>query len=263
MSDTIRIEQLTIGYRRTARKTPVAVATGLNATLMPGRLTCLLGRNGIGKSTLLRTVTGYQRPLEGRVCIGNLNLHAVSKSRRARLVSVVLTEKTDTDRLTVAELVAMGRHPYTGFWGTLGDNDRQIVDRSMQLLGITGLSQRLIGNLSDGERQKVMIAKALAQQTDSIILDEPTAFLDYPSRIEMMEMLARLAREQQKNILVATHEWDLARQLSDQLWLMTSATNGQTVLETGTPEELRSTPMLQPFFTIGRQENADPCTKEM
>lgn len=191
------------------------MASALTAALRKGELTCLLGPNGIGKSTLLRTLSAFQPKLGGSVGINGREIADYSDKELSRLIGVVLTEKPDVQQMTVRELVELGRSPYTGFWGTLDDDDRQVVSQSLRLVGIERLAPRLVHTLSDGERQKVMIAKALAQQTPVILLDEPTAFLDYPSKKEMFQMLAQLCHEQGKAVLVSTHDLDIALPIAD------------------------------------------------
>ena len=229
-AETIILKDLSIGYR-TKNATRV-VAAGINAAICRGELTCLLGANGVGKSTLLRTLSAFQPALSGEVLISDagtsltshlLPLTSLSDKDLSRLIGVVLTEKPDVKNMTVRELVALGRSPYTGFWGTLHQHDWQVVDAAIDQVRISGLSERMVHTLSDGERQKVMIAKALAQQTPVIFLDEPTAFLDFPSKVEMMQLLRRLAREAQKTIFLSTHDFELALQVADRLWLMEAA----------------------------------------
>ena len=234
------------------------VASDINATLHSGRLTCLIGANGIGKSTLLRTLSAFQPPLAGEITIQNpshapilISAHPMTRSQEkvlSRLIGVVLTEKPDVQNMTVFELVGLGRSPYTGFWGRLNNDDKQIVAESLQLVGIESLKDRLIQTLSDGERQKTMIAKALAQQTPVIYLDEPTAFLDYPSKVEMLTLLRRLARETEKTIFLSTHDMELALQIADELWLMTKDTSDATDLIIGTPIELATNGSLSHFI---------------
>ena len=241
---TIILENLSIGYRTKAGTR--VVAEGLQAAVCSGELTCLLGANGIGKSTLLRTLSAFQPALSGEVLIntsltshlspltsGFSPLTSLSDKELSRLIGVVLTEKPDIRNMTVRELVALGRSPYTGFWGTLHDQDWQVVDEAIDAVRIGQLRERMVHTLSDGERQKVMIAKALAQQTPIIFLDEPTAFLDFPSKVEMMQLLRRLAKEGQKTIFLSTHDFELALQVADRLWLMEA-----NQLNVGTPREL-------------------------
>ena len=171
------------------------VAEGIDAAIRSGELTCLLGANGVGKSTLLRTLSAFQPKLGGEIMIAGKEIEAYTDKELSQTIGVVLTEKPDIRNMTVRELVALGRSPYTGFWGTLHDEDWQVVDEAIDAVRISSLRERMVHTLSDGERQKVMIAKALAQQTPVIFLDEPTAFLDFPSKVEMMQLLRRLARE--------------------------------------------------------------------
>ena len=241
MTETILLRELSIGY--STKTGQHVVASALTAALRKGELTCLLGPNGIGKSTLLRTLSAFQPKLGGSVSINGREIADYSDKELSRLIGVVLTEKPDVQQMTVRELVELGRSPYTGFWGTLDDDDRQVVSHSLRLVGIERLAPRLVHTLSDGERQKVMIAKALAQQTPVIYLDEPTAFLDFPSKVEMMQLLARLAREEQKTIFLSTHDVELALQLADQLWLMQPGG-----LSVGTPSELAQRGVLSAFI---------------
>ena len=236
-SETIRLSNLSIGYR--GKNGTRVVATGISAAIRSGELTCLLGANGVGKSTLLRTLSAFQPKLDGEVLIEGQEIATFSDKELSRLIGVVLTEKPDIKNMSVRELVALGRSPYTGFWGTLHEDDWQVVDEAIRAVRIEPLRERLIHTLSDGERQKVMIAKALAQQTPVIFLDEPTAFLDFPSKVEMMQLLRRLAREQQKTIFLSTHDFELALQVADTLWLMEP--QGFSV---GSPRELADTGAL-------------------
>ena len=254
----IELKDLTIGY--TQKNNTKVVASGINATLHSGRLTCLIGANGIGKSTLLRTLSAFQPPLSGEIFIDNespIPLSTLTDKQLSRLIGVVLTEKPDVQNMTVFELVGLGRSPYTGFWGRLNEEDKEVVKESLRLVGIESLQDRLIQTLSDGERQKTMIAKALAQQTPVIYLDEPTAFLDYPSKVEMLTLLRHLARETGKTIFLSTHDMELALQIADELWLMTTenpSNNGlcqnpkETTLIIGTPRELAVNGSLSHFI---------------
>ena len=207
----ITTNRLTVGYRGHR------VVEDISLSLPCGRLVCLLGPNGAGKSTLLRTLCGFQPPIAGTVTISGSDITTMSAAEVARLVSVVLTDRPLTSSLTAAEMVGMGRAPYTGFWGRLSDDDRRLVSEAMQTVGIAPLATRRMSQLSDGELQKVMIAKALAQHTPVIVLDEPTAFLDYPSKVAVMKTLARLAHDEGKTILMSTHDLELAAQLGDEL----------------------------------------------
>ena len=224
----ITLHSLTVGYRSgKALRTLNRPATEHAAC---GTLTCLIGPNGAGKSTLLRTIAAFQPPTGGSACIGGRDVAAMSPAERAKAMAVVLTERPSLTHTTVEELVAMGRAPYTGFWGRPTEADRAIVRRALALVGIEPLAARAVATLSDGERQKAMIAKALAQQTPVVLLDEPTAFLDYPSKVEAMLLLSRLAHEEHKAVLLSTHDLELALQTADRLWLL----NGPAAHDGGT-----------------------------
>ncbi len=249
--ETIILKELSIGYH--AKNGTRTVAEGINAAIRQGELTCLLGANGVGKSTLLRTLSAFQPKLGGEIIIRSQEsgdrsqeIDTLTDKELSRMIGVVLTEKPDIRNMTVRELVALGRSPYTGFWGTLHDDDWQVVDEAIDAVRIDGLRERMVHTLSDGERQKVMIAKALAQQTPVIFLDEPTAFLDFPSKVEVMQLLRRLAIEAQKTIFLSTHDFELALQVADKLWLMEIGDRSQNTgdgrqesgVSIGTPREL-------------------------
>ena len=239
----IETTDLTIGYSPEGKSRNI-VHESLQLQLFAGELTSLLGLNGAGKSTLLRTICGFQPALAGFININGRRLSDYSHSELSRIIGVVLTEKTNAGGITVNELVALGRHPYTGFFGRLKHEDKLIVAESLESVGMTHKSTCYVSELSDGERQKVMIAKVLAQQCPVIILDEPTAYLDVTSRIETISLLRSLAIEQQKAILLSTHDLDLAIQMSDCLWLQEK----QRPMVCGTPEDLILNGSFGSFF---------------
>ena len=239
---TIQIQQLSIGYP--SKRGVRVVAEGISGAIRSGELTCLLGANGVGKSTLLRTLSAFQPKIGGEVLIQGRDLSGYNDKELSRLIGVVLTEKLDIRNMTVRELVSLGRSPYTDFWGNYSKDDLQIVDESIRLVGIEDLSRRPIQTLSDGERQKVMIAKALAQQTPVIYLDEPTAFLDYPSKVEVLQLLRRICSEAGKTVFLSTHDVELALQLADTVWLMTRE-QGVTI---GSPQQLAREGVLARFI---------------
>lgn len=241
--ETIHIRQLTTGYPE--KGGTKIVARDINATINSGELTCLLGANGVGKSTLLRTLSAFQPAISGDIEILGKKLSLYKDKELSTVIGVVLTEKCTLRNMTVEELVGMGRSPYTGFWGVLSKEDQQIVDNAISLVKIEDLKSRMLHTLSDGERQKVMIAKALAQETPVIFLDEPTAFLDFPSKVEIMQLLHRLSRTTRKTIFLSTHDLELALQIADKIWLMDKDT-GVTI---GTPEDLSIDGHLSNFFS--------------
>lgn len=208
----ITLSHLSVGY-----KVGHAVVSDVNLTLQSGQLACLIGENGVGKSTLLKTLTGFLPKLGGSLLLDGKDISEFSQRALARQISIVLTQKPDVQNLTVEEIIGLGRSPYTGFFGKLHAYDQQIVDESITAVGIEKLKNRMIQTLSDGERQKVMIAKALAQQTPVIFLDEPTAFLDFSSKVETFQLLQRMAHEMGKLVLLSTHDLELAVRFSDTL----------------------------------------------
>ena len=203
------LQSLSIGYSHKV------IAADINAQIKGGELTCLIGRNGTGKSTLMRTLAGFLKPLGGSALLDGRDVGRLSPAERSHLISVVLTDRVDIDGMRVKDLVSVGRQPYTGFFGKMSSDDEEVVSRAIADVGMTDFAGRQVNSLSDGERQKVMIAKALAQQTPVILLDEPTAFLDYPSKKEMFQMLSQLCHEQGKAALVSTHDLDIALPIAD------------------------------------------------
>ena len=206
----IRISHLSVGYSPS-----LPVISDINIEVKSGQLTCLIGENGVGKSTLLKTLAGFLPKMGGDLLLDNRDIHSFSQRELARQVSIVLTQKPDVQNLTTEEIIGLGRSPYTGFFGRLRADDRAVVDDAITAVGIEKLRGRMIQTLSDGERQKVMIAKALAQQTPVILLDEPTAFLDFPSKAETFQSLRSMAHERDKIILLSTHDLELAVRFAD------------------------------------------------
>ena len=233
----IELHNLTVGYGTKA------ILSDINQTLEPGRLVCLLGSNGVGKSTILRTLAGFLQPLAGKVLLDGKDLSSLSLSQRSKTVSIVLTERVEVPYMKVADLVGMGRSPYTGFFGKFTKEDKQIVGEAIEMVGISCLAERTIDTLSDGERQKAMLAKALAQQTPIILLDEPTAFLDFHAKISTLRLMQKLAHETNKIILMSTHDVEMALRLSDLLWIVQDGK-----IQTGTTASLTESGILRQFL---------------
>lgn len=229
----LKAEGLDIGYRP-RQGTPRVVAANLELHLHAGEVVCLLGPNGVGKSTLLRTLVGMQPPLAGRVWLDGADLTHLNPREVARRLSVVLTERIEVGQLTAYALVALGRHPHTDWTGRLSPRDEEIARWALEAVDAVTLAARQVHELSDGERQRVMVARALAQEPLLMVLDEPTAFLDLPRRVEMMRLLRRLARETNRALLLSTHDLDLALRSADALWLL--APGG--TMHGGAPEDL-------------------------
>ncbi|MBN2596103.1 MAG: ABC transporter ATP-binding protein [Marinifilaceae bacterium] len=234
----LHIRNLSIGYGSKI------VAGNLSAIIPSGELICLLGSNGTGKSTLMRSICGFQPVLGGLILIDNQEVHQLNEKELSKQIAVVLTDRVVVPNANVQELVGYGRSPYTGMLGRLNAADKIIVARAMEQCGIAHKKDSLLTSLSDGERQKAFIAKALAQDTPLIILDEPTAFLDLPARVEIMQLLRDIANTSGKSILMSTHDLDLALQLSDRLWLLQ---NGGPLI-TGSPEDLLLKNAFQKMF---------------
>lgn len=224
---------LMIGYQSGRNKTK-AVAGPLDLDLYAGQLICLLGPNGCGKSTLLRTISGLQHPLKGGIELEGKNIKQLRPAQVAKKISLVLTDNVRSGNLDVYSLISLGRYPHSGWLGVLTASDKQIINQAVEATGTGEFLGRKVDSLSDGECQKVMLARAMAQDTPLIILDEPTAHLDLPSRIQLMRLLHQLAKETNKAILLSTHELDLALQVADQIWLMSRGGH----LDAGLPEEL-------------------------
>jgi iron complex transport system ATP-binding protein len=228
----LQTRDLRIGYRNRRRADKV-IAADLNLNLDSGRLVCLLGPNGAGKSTLMRTLAGMQAKLGGKVLLEGSEVSTLQPEMLAKKLSIVLTERVNAGLLSAYALVALGRYPYTDWRGRLTEADETIVQRALVAVGAEGLAASPVSELSDGERQKVMIARALAQETPLMMLDEPTAYLDLPHRVEIMQILRRLAHDRGRAVLLSTHDLDLALRSADEIWLMT---NGR--LFSGAPEDL-------------------------
>lgn len=228
----LEMERLSVGYRR--RGKPVPILQGIEARAEAGELICLLGANGAGKSTLLRTLMGFQSPLAGRVLIEGQSLAGMSRREVARYVSAVVTERVAVGQLRAYDLVAIGRYPYTDWAGRLGPEDHEAVREAIDAAGATTLALRRVNELSDGERQRVMIARALAQNPRLLLLDEPTAFLDVRGRVSLVSMLKRLARESRLTVIMATHEIEHVLRQADTLWMI----DPERKLVVGAPEDL-------------------------
>ncbi len=245
MSLILNTQNLSIGYSKKKNKTIVQAT--LNLELKAGEMVCLIGQNGCGKSTLLRTLAGLQKALSGKVLVQNKELSRIKIHEKAKLLALVLTDRVDIDSATVADIVRMGRQPYCNWWGNLSEADTKMVTDAIAMVHLEHKAECYLNELSDGERQRVMIAKALAQDTPLILLDEPTAHLDLPNRVEIMLLLHKLAHQTGKSVIISTHELDIALQAADRIWLMTSAG-----VESGVPEDL----VLQGHFHDAFQSKA-------
>jgi iron complex transport system ATP-binding protein len=232
-ASVVKLENVDVGYRHRGRKQHV-VAKDISVSLRMGEFVCLLGPNGAGKSTLIRTIAGTQPPLAGSIRLDGKSLSSYSARELAQRMSLVLTQGAAVGMMSSATLVSLGRYPFTNWSGRLAAHDVEAVRQAMAAVGIEKLAHRPVCELSDGERQKVMIARALAQDPQVMILDEATAFLDLPRRVEFIHLLGRLAKAGQRAILLATHDLDLALRCADRLWLLPPG----GPLQQGAPEDL-------------------------
>lgn len=214
---------LSVGYYTSARSLIVPLSN-VSLELDTSRLTCIVGNNGSGKSTLIRTMAGLQKPVAGSVSL-NLpqcchDIHSLDPRQLSRYVSVVLTDRLYYDNLTAFDVVSTGRSPYNGLFASLSEEDLNIIRYSFEVTGTANLQHRMMNELSDGERQKILVAKSIAQQTPVILLDEPSAFLDYQSKTELMRLLARLAHEEGRTILISSHDLDIVGKTADIFWVI-------------------------------------------
>ncbi len=219
---SIQVQSLTAGYR--SRRQQTSVLSEVNLTVAPHDLVAIIGSNGAGKSTLLRTLTGVQPPLSGDVCIGGMSLRSLSAKDRAKQIAVVSTERVDVAMLRVEEVVGLGRHPHTGWTATLGSDDQQIVERCIAQVRAESLTGRFFSSLSDGEKQRVTIARALAQEPSILVLDEPTAFLDPRAKARLMALVTELINTSDLSVLLATHDLDLVVPKATQTWIVGAGT---------------------------------------
>ncbi len=238
MPPIIQTRNLSIGYGKHIVKDKLEISAE------EGELICLIGTNGSGKSTLLRTLSGLQKPISGSINISEKDIKSLSQQALSTTIALVLTEKIDIEKLTVEELVAFGRYPHTNWAGKLSAKDKEIVNGVIEQVNLTHKAKSYINQISDGEKQRAVIAKALAQDTPLIMLDEPTAHLDLPNRIEIMMLLKKLSKETNKTFILSTHELDLAVQISDKIWLFTP----ENKLHIGIPEDLMVGGIFQETF---------------
>jgi len=251
----IRLNTLTVGYR--SNKEQKILLSSISANLFSGEIIALMGSNGSGKSTLLRTLTGFQQPLSGEVLLNDWNISDFSMREKARFISFVSTEPVRVGNMTVFDLVGLGRYQFSGLWGNLSGEDIEMVNRCIALTGVKGFENRQLNSLSDGERQRAMIARALAQDTPVMVLDEPTAFLDVRNKYEIIHLLRKLAREQQKSVIFSTHDFSISLGMADKIWLI----EDQKLCE-GAPEDLALNDRFQSLFS-GSQIAFHPETGEI
>lgn len=236
----LKTKDLLIGYKEKAILPPI------NITLDESSLIALIGPNGAGKSTLFKTLTAHIKPLGGSIELFGKDLSSYSPKQKASLIGLVLTERPDDMFLKVYDVVASGRCPYTNFFGKLEKKDKDIIHESLEIVGITNLIDRYFDTLSDGEKQKVMIAKTIAQNTPVIFMDEPTAFIDYPSKIELFSLMRMLAKERNKTIIFSSHDLELLLRYTDDIWIISKGKK----LISGKKNELLDQGIIKEYFNL-------------
>ncbi|MDY4754126.1 MAG: ABC transporter ATP-binding protein [Candidatus Faecousia sp.] len=242
MEPYFKTEDLAVGYDGKA------LIHHINILLEKGKILTLVGPNGGGKSTILKSITRHLQTISGRVFVGGQDLRQWQPRQLARQVAVVLTERVRPELTTCAQVVAMGRYPYTGVFGRLSDEDRQAVYRALERVHALDLAQRDFASLSDGQRQRILLARALCQEPEVIVLDEPTAYLDIHYKIELLEILREMAQEQGITVLLSLHEIDLAAKVSDYLLCV----RGETVAALGTPEQVLQSGAVESLYSMER-----------
>ena len=238
MKEVLRTIGLKIGYKGHALMPPI------DAVLHEGEAVALVGANGSGKTTFFKTLTGNLKPLEGQVELCGKPLESYAPNERAKRFSLVLTEKPDDLFLKVFDIVAAGRYPHSGLMAKLHEEDYKLIKVNLQIVGVDHLIDRDFVSLSDGEKQKVMIAKALVQDTPIIYMDEPTAFLDYPSKVELMLLIERLAKDEKKTILYSSHDLELLMKHSEKLWVVAK----EKPMVIGEPQKLLEEKVLEEYL---------------
>lgn len=245
MDTLMHIEHLSVGYRAH----PKPLVSGFDADLPGGKCVMLVGRNGTGKSTMLRTIAGIHEPLGGTVNLDGSPMASLSANSRARRVSMVFSPRNVTRNLTVLELVELGRIPYTGRLGKMSGSDRAIVQEAIDSCGLVDLQHKKLNSVSDGEMQKAMIARALAQDTQLMLLDEPTAYLDLGNKIAITELLARLCEEKEKTVIFSSHDLPVSLRVAHEVWFL----DGNGGVWRGSPSQLAEeglASLLAPGFEL-------------
>lgn len=240
----LKTRDLSIGYGKKV------LNNAINATLEKGDFTALIGPNGAGKSTLFKTFSGTIKPINGDIVMFGKDIRSYTPKERASLLSIVLTTRPDEMFMKVYDVVKAGRFPYTNLFGKLQEKDRNIIEESLEIVGIKALENRYFNTLSDGEKQKVMIAKAIAQDTPLILLDEPTSFLDYPSKIELFNIMRMLTEEKRKTILFSSHDLELLLRYTKKLWILSP----DKPFISGNPESMINDGIIKEYFNLKSNE---------
>lgn len=245
MTEILKTRDLSIGYDKKI------LATDVNVTLDKGDFIAIIGPNGAGKSTLFKTMSGTLNPIHGNITLFGKDIKSYTPKERASLLSIVLTSRPDDMFMRVYDVVAAGRFPYTNMFGKLQKKDIDIIEESLEIIGIKTLKNRYFNTLSDGEKQKVMIAKAITQDTPLILLDEPTSFLDYPSKIELFGIMKMLTEEKGKTILFSSHDLELLLRYTKKLWILSP----DKPFVAGDTESLLNDGIIKKYFNLESNES--------
>lgn len=237
----VEVQKLTIGYHG------MSLIRDISFSLQKGEILTVIGPNGAGKSTFLKSMAGQLAPLGGRVLLGGEELSCLTRRERAKRVAFVFTDRLRSEYLTCFEVVASGRYPYTGSFGLLSDHDREVIREGMELMQVEGLRDREMKTLSDGQRQRVLLARAFCQEPELLLLDEPTSFLDIRYKLELLSLLKEMKRKRDMTVILSLHELELADRISDKLLCLK---NG-CVDRFGTPEDIFSDDYIRQLFDIG------------
>ena len=240
MSTHFSTQNLAVGYKQKI------LIGGISLTLSPGKILTLIGPNGAGKSTILKTITRQLEPIRGTVFIGEAPIQDISNRDFAKKTAVVLTERVHPELMSCADVVAMGRYPYTDMFGRLTVHDKEVVRRSLEQVHALDLADRDFSTLSDGQRQRILLARAICQEPEIIVLDEPTAYLDIHYKIELLDILRKMAREQGTTVIMSLHEVDLAMKISDEILCL----DGEKITAYGTPETIFSEHAVEKLYNI-------------
>lgn len=236
----IEFKNLSVGFNHKA------ILSNLNGVIEEGKLIALMGINGVGKSCFLKTMTTINPPISGEFKIDNIDIKNITNLEMAKIMAVVLTDKIQADFLRVEELIKLGRSPHTNFWGGLSENDNQTMDDVVKLLKLEPIYDRYFSDLSDGQKQKVLLARALVQGPRYLFLDEPTTYLDIPSKIELMKILKIVSHDKKMGVFFSTHDLNLIEDTVDEIWLI----DNEGVLHKKSPAEMKLSGLLQKNFNI-------------
>ena len=245
MTDIIRCENLTIGYNK------MPLIKDINIAVKRGEIVTLIGPNGAGKSTLLKSLSRQLEPIEGSVYLDDKKLSEMSGSDLSKKVAILFTDRIKGEMMNCYDVVATGRYPYTGYFGVLGDKDREVIENTMKLVKVEDLCDKDFKKISDGQRQRIMLARALCQEPEIVLLDEPTSFLDIRHKLEFLSILEQMKEDKKLTVIMSVHELDIAQKISDRVLCL----KGDNVEKFGTPEEIFTKDFIRDLFDVNESLN--------